>query len=417
MKNQLKHLCRILLLLTVSTGSAQTFRTETLSDPVRTLRVFPAGSWNLPPIINLQRGEQIEINFDLFGAAPEYYTYRILHCDADWTPSQLIESEYLEGLQNYPVDDYANSFNTTMDYVNYQLLIPNDKVNLKVSGNYVVQISLAENSQPVINACFSVIEPQAEIQMQVSPITDRGANSKYQAVSFEVNYGSDIRSPLQDLKVYVFQNNRIDNAAALVKPLNLQNKKVVYDHSPALIFEAGNEYRRFEMTTIRYAGLNIERVEFFTPYYHTTLKPDILRSNRAYLFTEDINGRVFIRNNNAEDSDIEADYQFVHFYIPCETPFPENIYILSEAFNNILDRRSQMEYSVADKGYVKSAVLKEGYYNYLYVNRKNNSSVASPAFIEGNFYQTENEYRVMVYARPTGWRYDKLIGVQTIQYK
>jgi hypothetical protein len=203
----------------------------------------------------------------------------------------------------------------------------------------------------------------------------------------------------------------------LVKPLNLQNRKAVYDHSSALICEAGNEYRSFEMTTTRYAGMNIEIIEFFTPYYHTTLKPDMIRSNRSYLFVEDINGRIFIRNNNAEDSDIEADYPFVHFYIPCETPLPENVYILSEAFNNILDVRSQMEYSAADKGYVKSVLLKEGYYNYLYVNRKNNSSPASPAMVEGNFYQTENEYRVMVYARPTGWRYDKLIGVQTIQYK
>jgi hypothetical protein len=296
-------------------------------------------------------------------------------------------------------------------------LIPNEKVNLKVSGNYVVQILSGNNSQPVINACFSVIETQTEIQMQVSPVTDKGANTRYQAVSFEVSYGNDIRSPLQDLKVYVFQNNRIDNAAALVKPLNLQNKKAVYDHSPALIFEAGNEYRAFEMTTTRYAGMRIETVEFFAPYYHTTLQPDILRSNRAYLFTEDINGRTFIRNNEAEDSDIEADYQFVHFYIPCETPLPENVYILSEAFNNNIDARSQMEYSTADKGYIKSVLLKEGYYNYLYVNRKNNSLPASASSVEGNYYQTENEYRVMVYARPTGWRYDKLIGVQTVQFK
>ncbi|MDR2682353.1 MAG: DUF5103 domain-containing protein, partial [Dysgonamonadaceae bacterium] len=359
----------------------------------------------------------IEINFDLLGATPENFTYRILHCDAGWTPSQLTPSEYLDGLQNYPIDDYAHSFNTTMDYVNYRLLIPNEQVRLKVSGNYVVQIVPANDSQPVATACFSVVETQTAIQMQVSPTTDKGVNTQYQAVSFEIHYGNDILSPIQDLKVYVLQNNRFDNAATLVKPLNLQNRKASYDHSPALIFDAGNEYRSFEMTTIHYAGLHIESVGFFDPYYHTTLKPDALRSNRSYLFTEDINGRRFIRNNDAEDSDIEADYHFVHFYLPCNQPFPENVYLLSEAFNNILDARSQMEYSAADNGYIKSVLLKEGYYNYLYVSRKNPASPASASRIEGDYYQTENEYRVMVYARPTGWRYDKLIGVQTIQFK
>ncbi|MDR1527904.1 MAG: DUF5103 domain-containing protein [Dysgonamonadaceae bacterium] len=417
MRNTIAFLFYILVYITNYTVYAQTFRTETLSEAIRTLRVFPSGHWNLPPIIQLQQNESIEISFDLLGATPEYFTYRILHCDAGWTPSQLAQSEYLDGLQNYPVDDYAHSFNTTMDYVNYRLLIPNEQVHLKVSGNYVVQILSANGSQTVLTACFSVVEPQAGIQMQVSPVTDKGVNTKYQAVSFEVNYGNDIQSPIQDLKVYVLQNNRFDNEAKLVKPLNLQNKKALYDHSPTLIFEAGNEYRSFEMTTIHYAGLHIEAVEFYDPYYHTTLKPDALRSNRSYLFNEDINGRLFVRNNEAEDSDIEADYHFVHFYLPCNQPFQDNVYILSEAFNNILDTRSQIEYSAADNGYIKSVLLKEGYYNYLYVNRKNNTSPASAALVEGDYYQTENEYRVMVYARPIGWRYDKLIGVQTIQFK
>jgi hypothetical protein len=316
----------------------------------------------------------------------------------------------LDGLQNNPVEDYANSFNTKMDYVNYKLLLPNENVNLKISGNYVVQIFSEMDDKPALNACFSVLEPQTDVRMEVSPITDKGSNSKYQAVSFEVGYGNEVRSPVQELKVYVLQNNRHDNPASLVKPLNLQNKKAFYNHHPSLIFAAGNEYRKFEMTTTQYPGLNIEAIEYHSPYYHSILRPDRIRSDRAYSFYEDINGKIFIRNSDAGDSDIEADYQFVHFYLPCEKPYPENVYILSEAFNSILDFRSQMEYSLKDKGYVKSVLLKEGYYNYLYVTRKDNSSPASTDWIEGDYYQTENKYRVMVYSRTVGMRYDKLIG-------
>ena len=407
----------LLIGLSLHPLNAQTFRTEAFSDLIHTLRVTPAGHWELPPILYLHRQEAIEINFDLLGVSPKAYTYRVLHCNADWTPSQLVESEYLDGLQFLPVEDYAHSFNTTMDYVNYRLQIPNEQVRLKLSGNYVVQIFPEDDTQPVVNACFSVVEQASTIRMQVSPVTDKGANTQYQAVSFEVDYGMEIKSPVQELKIQVLQNNRSDRATTSLKPLSLQNRKALYDHNPALIFEAGNEYRSFEMTSTRYPGLHIEQVEFYDPYYHTTLQPDPLRNDRSYLFYEDINGRIFIRNNETEEPDIEADYQFVHFYIPCAKPFTENVYILSEAFNNRLDARSQMEFSERDKGYIKTALLKEGYYNYLYVTRKNSSLPASTSLIEGNYYQTENEYRVMVYARPMGFRYDKLIGVQTIQFK
>jgi hypothetical protein len=393
------------------------FRTETISSRIQTLRVLKTNSWEQAPVIDLQKGEQIEISFDVLGAAPEYYTYRIFHCNADWTPSQIIESEYLTGLQNNPINDYVNSFNTKMDYVNYKLLIPNENTTLKLSGNYIVQIISGENNNVVLNACFSVVESQASIQMQISSITDKGANNKYQAVSFEVNYGNDIRIPAQDLKIYVRQNNRLDNKVLLSKPLNIQNRKAIYDHTPALIFDAGNEYRSFEMTTVHYAGMHIEAVEYHSPYFHSILKPDYVRSARAYLFYDDLNGRIFIHNKDAENSDIEADYQFVHFYIPCEKPFSEKIYILSDAFHNILDARSQMEYSEKEKGYVKSVLLKEGYYNYLYVNKADDLSPASTSLVEGNYYQTENEYQVWVYARTTGMRYDKLIGFQTLQFK
>jgi hypothetical protein len=395
---------------------AQPFRTQPLSDRVNTLLVHSTKAWDAPPIIEWNSEYSIAIGFDLLGASSEYLTYTVTHCNADWKPSALVSSEYLSGLQNNYIEDYANSFNTKMDYVNYNLFIPNDKVQLKASGNYVVQVFDNEGNV-LLNACFAALESQMNIGMQVSPVTDKGIHSRFQAVSFEISCGNEVKSPMQDLKVYVQQNRRFDNEAVLVKPLNVQNRKVIYDHNPALIFDAGNEYRTFEMTTVRYNGLGVESVEYHAPYYHTILKPDGLRSNHHYSYNEDINGRIYIRNNETDYPDTEADYQFVHFYLPCDKPLNEPVYILSDAFHNLLDARSRMDYSSQDKGYIKAVLLKEGYYNYLYVTRKNPAAPASTDLIEGNYYETENEYRVMVYFRPMGGRYDRLTAVETIQYK
>lgn len=399
------------------TCSAQKFKTDVFSDRVKTLRVNLVDNWQAAPIIDLEGDNWVEVNFDIMGGAPEAFTYTLTHCNADWTPSRLSQSEFMNGFQNRYVDDYAVSFNTTMDYVNYRLTFPNEDLTMKISGNYVVQVFPENDNKPILSACFSVVEHSSDISMQVTSQTDKGMNNRYQQVNFVLTYGNEVRTPMQDLKVYVQQNNRTDNEATLVKPLNVQNKRLVYEHNPALIFEGGNEYRSFEMTTHRYNGLNIEAIEYHEPYYHALIKPDRIRANSAYSFNEDINGRFFIRTLTGTDYDYEADYYIVHFYLPCEKPFAENVYILSDVFNKALDERSQMEYSPADKGYIKSVLLKEGYYNYLYVTQKDNQSPASPALIEGNYYQTENEYRVLVYFRPPGSRYDRLIGTQTVQFK
>jgi hypothetical protein len=409
----------ICLLCAVFQGNihAQKFRTCAFSDKVKTLRVHPAGKWDVAPVIELNSDNRIEINFDVMDAAPDAYTYTITHCNADWTPSQLVQSEFMSGFQNRYVDDYATSFNTTMDYVNYRISFPNDDIILKISGNYVVQIFPDNSDEPILCACFSVIEKKADVLMQVTSQTDKGMNNFYQQVNFTLTYGNEVKTPMQDLKVYVLQNNRTDNETALVKPLRIQGNQLIYEHVRDLIFDAGNEYRNFEMTTHQHIGLNIESIKFYSPYYHVLLYPDKVRAGRYYSFYEDINGKIYIRTLSGTESDTEADYYIVHFFLPRESPYPESVYILSEAFNNILDGRSKMDYNPEEGGYVKSALLKEGYYNYQYITQKNNKLPGSTALIEGNYYQTENEYRVMVYFRRTGDRYDQLIGAQTIQFK
>lgn len=396
---------------------AQVYQTQSFSDEVRTLLVRHAGNWESIPVINLHSDEAITISFDLIRLTPDRLTYRVVHCDADWRPSRLTESEYMTGLQYNMIDDYANSFNTLPDYVNYQLQIPNRNNGLLASGNYAVEVYSSESDYPVLYACFSVLDNRLPVAMKVSPITDKGVHTRYQAVSFEVAYGREVRTPAQDLKIVVRQNNRRDNQAADLRPMSLQQDKAIYDHTPALVFEGGNEYRVFEMTSTQYSGQNISHYEYHSPFYHAILNPDMVRTNRAYSFYNDINGRIFIRNQISDDADLESDYRIVHFFVPSETPLPEEVYILSEAFNNLLDKNSRMEYEPLAKGYTKTAFLKEGYYNYLYVTKKKGSEAGHTAWIEGNHYETENEYSVWVYMRPFGGRYDQLVGFQTLSFR
>ncbi len=407
----------IFIVLIIESLSAQGFKTETFSDMIKTLRVNVVNNWEAPPVIELEGGEAIEISFDEIADHSKRYVYTLTHCNADWKPSQLTQHEYMSGFQNMIVNNYANSFGTYMDYINYKLYFPNEDLTMKVSGNYVVQVFEENNpKKPVLSACFSVVEPQVKIDMQVSSRTDIDINKSHQQVSFDMNYDNRDISPMQDIKAIVLQNNRWDNSSGMVKPITLGNKQIRYDHIPKLIFEGGNEYRKFEVITFKYSGLGIESFSYHAPYYHADIRADKPRNNR-YSYDEDADGKYVIRNKDGVDYDIEADYFFAHFYLPAKQPYSEDIYILSEIFNNVADEHSKMEYSAQDEGYIKTIILKQGYYNYMYVTKKRDSEALSTALLEGNYYQTENEYCTYIYYRPSGSRYDKLIGFKNLKYK
>ena len=407
----------IFIVLIIESLSAQNFRTEVFSEMIKTLRVSVVDDWASPPVIELEGGEAIEISFDELAERQKRYVYTLTHCTADWQPSQLNQREYMSGFQNMPVDNYDNSFGTYMDYINYKLYFPNENLMMKISGNYVVQVfEENEPKKPVLSACFSVVEQQVKINMQVSSRTDIDVNKSHQQVSFDVNYDNRDIFPMQDIKAVVRQNNRPDNSSGVLKPTMMGNKQIRYQHVPKLIFEAGNEYRKFELLSFKYSGLGIESISYHNPYYHADVRSNGPRTNR-YSYDEDANGKYVIRNTDGVDYDTEADYFFAHFYFPAKQKYNEDVYILSEMFNNVADERSRMEYSERDQGYTKTAILKQGYYNYLYVTKKKGSETLSTALIEGNYFQTENEYCVYIYYRPAGSRYDKLIGFHSMKHK
>jgi len=411
MINAIKILLILQVFFVTNLSALKIFRTDVFSPVVKTLQVKANGDWLLPPVINLEGNDYIEICFDELSAQQTRFTYSITHCNADWTKSGLNPVEYMTGFQNQLIYDYATSFNTTMDYIHYKLFLPNDDTHFLVSGNYVVHISEEGNeNKPVLAACFSVVDQQVKIQMSVTANTDLDFNRSHQQLSLTVNYASNISSTMQDFKIYALQNNRRDNMALLFSPSSIQPGKIVYEHNRNLIFEAGNEYRRFETVSTQHNGMNVKSIRYYSPYFHETLFPDELRSRKSYLFDKDQNGKFYIRSNEASNYDIESDYVFVHFTLSCERPFLEDIYILSEAFNNLLDERSKMTYNYENKCYEKAVLLKQGLYNYLYVSEKDDK--ATTGLAEGNYYQTENEYMILMYYRQPGGRYDQLIGMQ-----
>lgn len=412
----MKYKATFILLLFCNLLLAQPYRTQALSPEIHTIEVSKNGNWNFKPIIELNKGDFVKIDFDRISEDSfNRLRYRVLHCDAYWKVSSSIsEIDYISGFNDNYIDTYDPSINTTVEYTHFSLRIPNNEIQLKLSGNYVVEIYEEDDPEIVLlTACFSVVDNQLSIVSSVSSNTDIDTNRSHQQLSFTLHHqGMNIRDPHTELIIFAQQNNRLDNEKAKLKPTYVNPGKLIFEHNRDLIFEAGNEYRRFETSSYRSNGMNVAHIEYRRPTYIMDIVADKVRANRGYSYDQDQNGKFFIRTNEGEDNDIEADYFITNFTIPMEEPIADDIYINGDFTNNTFSEKYKMLYDEDNKVYYLSLLLKQGMYNYQYLTKAGNRFSTSK--IEGNYHETENEYIIYVYYRPSGQRYDSLIGVQTI---
>lgn len=398
-------------------SAQKTYFTNISDKQIKTLQVRVAGEALSHPFIGLDSESRIEINFDALDPGFGRYAYNLIHCDADWTQSDLSPIEYMDGFQGSTIEDFANAMSTTVQYTNYRLLFPNEDMRPKVSGNYALEVYNEDDpSHIVFTACFSVFEQKVGVAATVSGNTDIDTNSSHQQVSFAINHKNfPIPYPQSDLRIWVYQNNRRDNAVSNIQPMSILRDEIIYSNNRDLIFDAGNEYRRMEFLSDKYNGMRVENISFHNPYYHVELMADRSRAPLSYQYDQDQDGRFYINCGNCDDPDTEADYHIVHFTLDADWIPGGNVYLSGDLFNNVLDERSRMGYNPEANRYEKSILLKQGHYNYQYLFVPDGQARGETTPIEGNFFQTENEYSIFVFYRPMGARYDRLIGLACVK--
>ena len=382
----------------------------------KTLQVKVEGNDYVPPVITLNTDDRVIISFDELTDEHSYLRYSLVHCNADWNPSGLVESEFVDGFNLGNIEEYEYSQLTTTHYVHYTVALPNDEVRFTVSGNYLLRVFSEDNPDEVLlQARFMVCEPLASVGATITSRTDVDYNDAHQQLSLEVDVAKvGVQDLYNDIKVVVSQNSRVDNEVMLTKPLRVSSQTLCYEHQSPLIFTGGNEYRRMEITSVTYPGMHVEEMFYSAPYYHQRLETDKLRSLSQYLYDQTQYGRFTIREYNSSQSDIEADYVITHFALDLPEQFECGIYLDGDFTHRRFDEQSQMVYNRETGQYEKTLLLKQGAYNYQYLVVPYGTMRGSTAPVEGDFYETVNEYLVKVYYHRPGSRYDRLVGVSVI---
>lgn len=422
----MKRLHSLLLLLAIAlmqAGIIQAQDREDTSEQIfnpafRSLKTSVENNFMAQPVIHLGSDEKIVISFDELTDEASYLRAMLIHCNADWQPSNLVDSEFIDGFNETEIDDYAFSQNTFIHYVNYRLTIPSENLRPTRSGNYLLQVYNEDDPDIVIlQTRFSISESRLAVDGFVTGRTDRGYNDSWQQLELKIDAGDyPVRDPFSDIIVEISQNGNPESIRHITRPLRIDGKTLIYEHSPELIFPAGNEFRRFETVRADYPGLGVDSVRFENGIYHAYLTAGHKRLASNYSYDRTQHGRFLIREYNSTDSDLGADYISVHFRLDAPKFTGADVYVDSEMTSHNLSSRYKMEYNPDIQAYTLTLPLKQGSYNYRYIALPAGYSDAKPdaAPIEGDFYETRNEYRIKIFQREPGARADRLIGDKII---
>ncbi|MCD8288506.1 MAG: DUF5103 domain-containing protein [Prevotella sp.] len=396
-------------LFAVSPAKAQ--QHEIFDPNIASLTVKTGDDWRNLPVTSLG-GQPVYIDFDELSHDFHRYTYKIEHCEADWSVSEeLFASDFVQGFaDDNTIDDYALSEDTYQLYTHYKLKIPNRQCRLTMSGNYRLTVyDDGDEDAPVLSACFMVCDDAAKTALGYTTNTDIDVNARHQQLTMQIDYGNlKITSPERQLYVVVLQNRRYDNAVRNPKPTFRTGTTLKWDHCRELIFPAGSEYYKFETLSPSLATMGLEAVGWDAELsqWHAYVRPD--EPARNYVYDVDADGAFLIRNSDYNNSDTKCDYIITHLELHAPRQ-NGTVYVSGDWTRGQLAPEYEMTWDETDNVYRGVMALKQGYYSYRYALLRPDGTLGSLS-ADNDFFQTENSYQALVYYRGDGDRTYRLVG-------
>jgi hypothetical protein len=401
----------------LSAQNSQVFSDEVFADYIRSVKFHIEGIPLSAPLIDLNSNTRLVLTFDDLQGDGKDYKYSIHHCNADWTPSNLAEMEYLVSFQEEYINDYEFSFNTRTNFTNYLLALPNRDIGWTKSGNYILKVfDVTDDRFLVFTRRFMVVETGFKVMGRVINPRDVSLTQTHQEIDFFVGHkGIDIRNPQTEVYASVLQNGRWDNAIIGLPPRFSRGEELNFDYQNRVVFPAGKEFRFLDIRTLNSKAEKIERIDRLVTHFEVRVRPEPDRETAPYLFEQDINGKFVIQTFDAQDQDLAADYADVFFQLKSSVNFSDHdVYIIGGFTDWLPMPWAKMAYNPAVSGYVGKVRMKQGFYNYAYGLVPSNGGPVDYAEFEGNWYETENDYLILAYYRPFGERYDRLMGAAVI---
>jgi len=421
-----KSILNILLLLSVSL-MAQDYLPPCIdnvySDKVKSAQLFAYGEQTNEPLVGIDNMmHQLTLSFDILTSDAEIPSYTFIHCTNDWKPSDLQRAKYTEGFESGYIEGYAFSLNTMVDYVHYELTFPQADMRPLLSGNYLLIVysddELTEENL-LLTRRFMILDERATIEVHVPRYANRmDLSDTHQQLDVRVMLPDMPMANIQNFaRLTVRQNGRWDNAAQTIAPSYVYPDYISFENNDKLVFEACNHYRRFNTSNLRFQSENIAYIRQLDPYFLVAIEDCAPRTRKPFVTIDEIHGEKFIYIEGDDfNNDTEADYVMTDFFFRYNPPLThEDVYLLGALADWQLGESNKMIYDYEAGGYRCDLLLKQGYYNFMIVTAdKEGEKIAHTDITEGNFWETQNVYRLYFYYYNMVKGYDELVGYALI---
>lgn len=381
---------------------------------IKSVKINPFGSPLQPPIVYLGNTQSLLVSFDDMDNEQKDYSYEIIHCNKDWTPSNMERIEYLDGFANEEIVNANFSVNTFVPYINYRLTLPNSDITWNLSGNYLLIIYEGDDIDdrlPVITRRFMVVDKQVNVSINNRrPLDVSKLKTHYEFDLFVSNKDFRIIDSRNNLSVTVMQNYRWDIALTDLKPRFSVGDRMTIDNTGLISFPALKEFRSVDIRSLDFMANGIESIDLNTYGTDVLLELAKPRGDSYYTTIPDANGQYVIQNRDLGTDHTGGDYANVIFTL-ASPERDEEVYVMGAFTDWKIDEMYRMRYYDEKQVYVAEVLLKQGYYDFFFGTDDN--GVLNARALEGSWADTENDYQILVYLREPGDRYDRLIGYYT----
>lgn len=385
------------------------------------VKLFVNGNQASYPIINVGAMMNLELDFDDLDGTVKTYNYTYQLCNADWSPANLSQFDFMEGFTQGRLSQYRSSSISKTKYIHYQALLPEKSCMIKRSGNYILKVFLnGDENKIAFTRRILVVENLASVAAKITQPYNNTLFKTHQKVQFSVDKSKlNILNPAQQLKVVVLQNFSWNTAVTGAQPVFMKQNIYDYNGEQNFVFPAGKEYRWADLRSFRYITERVESANTNVTPFDVEMKPDGERSQLTYVYYADLNGFYEVSSTEVNNPWWQSDYANVHFkYKPLNAASLQgkNVFLEGEFTRGVCDNNMcQMDYNASTGMYEKTLLLKQGYYSYHYltmpVKGKQLTDISST---EGNFWETENYYTILVYYRSLSDRADALVAATTL---
>lgn len=402
----------ILLTMTNVIFARSIIKNKIFYNNIKTVKIFREGSNISYPILMLNSNQKINLIFDEISENANEFSYKIIHCTPNWEVSDLSEQDYLNGFFENTISDYKFSFNTLLSYTHYKLSIPNENIRITKSGNYAIIVYKdLDASDTVLVSRFYVAENNCSINAKITKPNIVDKMKSDQKINFSIESNIKIKNPFEEIKVIILQNNIWQTAKTNLKPQYVKDKTLEYNDDIENLFDAGNEFRYFNTKNLKLRTENIKEISYKKPYYNIYLFNDKKRNFKKYFFEKDLNGKFTPDMRFGEDPNLDADYCYVYFSLNYPTQLlDDDIYVFGELTNYETSANNKMTYNFKTHSYEAKLLLKQGIYNYNYVAKSKKTGKLDFGLIEGNHFETENDYLFFVYYKGFGDNFYRILG-------